>query len=222
MTAPRTRTRTGAVAAAAAAVLVVVLAVVAVLVASEDQTPVAAPAPTPREATSSPAPATPEPAPEPRAPVTFRPTTMKIPALGVTAPMDPEVPDANNVLGVPSDPKRLGWREAGALPGADQGTLLAYGHVVNRGYGRGALYYLRELAVGDDIVLLGDQGERVTYRVVKSSIVHKADMPASEMLALDGPHRLALYTCEGAPDATGHRQQRVVVWAEQASAVEGV
>lgn len=205
------------------AVLAPVLLVLAALStgggAGEDQSPPQTLTTEQPTATQPPASEPPEPEPEPEPPATFRPVTIEIPALSVTAPMDPQVPDADNVLGVPSDPKRLGWREAGALPGAEVGTLLAYGHVVNRGYGRGVLYHLSDLAVGDDIVLAGADGERVVYRVTENSSMHKDDMPANEMLALEGPHRMALYTCSGSPDATGHRQYRVVVWAERVTPV---
>lgn len=219
------RRRPALIALLAVAVLAALLSTLVLLGSpGEDgeQLPVAAPEPQSGRAAVEPGPGpSPEPEPEPPAPITFRPVTMEIPTLGVSAPMDPQVPDSENVLGVPANPKRLGWREAGALPGAEVGTLLTYGHVVNQGYGRGSLYDLKGLEVGDDIVLRGGQGERVTYRVVDNAIVHKDDMPATEMLALDGRHRLAVYTCSGSPDATGHRQYRVVVWAEQVTPVKG-
>lgn len=134
--------------------------------------------------------ATPEPAP----PVVGQPVRVRIPALGVDAPVVP-VHAPHHTLVPPSDPFELGWWADGAEPGARHGAVLIAGHTVHNG--RGALNPLGTLAPGARVVVRTSNGERLRYQArtvrtfTKGTIAEKAE----RLFDQSGPSRLVLVTC---------------------------
>ena len=51
------------------------------------------------------------------------PARVRVPALGIDAPVDPVVVNGEGALAVPDDVHRLGWWSAGPAPGAGAGTV---------------------------------------------------------------------------------------------------
>lgn len=128
-------------------------------------------------------------APEPGAPEVVR-----IPALGVRAPVVPvHAPD--RTLVPPRDPSRLGWWADGAKPGAEEGSALVAGHTVHTG--GGALDDLEELRRGDEIVVRTDRGT-LRYEVDRVRIYSKGRIAddATRLFSQDVPGRLVVITCE--------------------------
>lgn len=160
--------------------------------------------------------ATPEPEPRPRAPVedpAVRPAPVQIRVLsiGVDAPLVQVGILADDVMEVPDDVATIGWYDPdpdpesgaglGVIPGV-QGTAVLAGHVDSRTQGRGALYELRQLAVGDTIEVDHADGMTTVWQVTDVIRYPKATLPYHEVFTWGGPPRLALITCGGEFDRT--------------------
>ena len=122
------------------------------------------------------------------------PLRVRIPALGVDAPVLPvRAPD--RTLVPPSDPQRLGWWADGAKPGAVTGSALVTGHTVH--HGGGALDDLEDLRRGDRVVVRTDHGT-IRYDVRRVRTFSKGSLAnhATELFSQEVPGRLVLITCE--------------------------
>jgi len=151
--------------------------------------------------------ATPTPATAPR-PHVLR---LEIPALKVSAPVQPVGILPDGTLGVPADPRVVGWWRQGAAPG-EEGTVVLDGHVDTAEAGPGALFYLDRLPMGSAVLVQTDRGT-FTYRVVGRRVYRKTALPASVFDQATTP-RLVLVTCGGPFDRkTGHYADNVVVYA---------
>lgn len=141
---------------------------------------------------------------------------LSIPALGVQAPVA-RTRIVDGALGIPDDVRRVGWDTGSPAPGSRTGTTLIAGHRDNAAGERGSLYDLADLKPGDTINVRVRAGARlVRYRVTGVEQYAKAALPP-EIVALGGPHRLALVTCGGplvrGADGLLHYSQNVVAWA---------
>ena len=121
------------------------------------------------------------------------PSRVIIPLQGIDVPVVP-IQAAAGVLTPPSNPQELGWWAGGAQPGAMKGSALITGHTVHTG--GGALDNLRDLRVGNKVVVLTDHG-KLTYRVihvVNFTKGHLAD-DAPRLFSQESRGRLVLITC---------------------------
>lgn len=124
------------------------------------------------------------------------PTTVTMPS-GVRADVLPAGVDAEGVLDVPEDPQRIGWWTGGAMPGEPFGSMVLAGHVDSRELGLGVLAELRDVEVGDVIVVAGDAGQ-YRYEVESAVSIPKARLAeGTEAFRHDVDHRLVLITCVG-------------------------
>jgi hypothetical protein len=146
-------------------------------------------------------------------PVAEPPTRLEIPARNLRTEVVEAPVGAGGRLEVPADPRRVGWWIGGALPGATAGTLVIAGHVDDR-VRVGALFDLRDLPVGTEVVIVGTT-RRYPYRLVARRSYPRQDLPAG-IFDRGGIHRLVLITCGGAFH-DGHYDDNVVVYAEPTS-----
>jgi hypothetical protein len=117
-------------------------------------------------------------------------------------------------LGVPADPRAVGWWLAGARPGDGEGSIVVDGHVDDRRLGEGALFTLRRSLPGDAVRLRDASGRWWDYEVTGLRQYHKGTLPADQLFAQGGPERLVLVTCGGAFDRrTRQYADNVVVFA---------
>jgi hypothetical protein len=151
-------------------------------------------------------PATPAP-PSPRA----VPSRLVVNALGVDAPVT-SAGVADGAMEIPADGGTVGWYRYGAAPGDAAGSAVLAGHVDTRADGPGALFDLRRLEVGDDVVVVTDRGP-LRYRVTGRESVVKTALPVEQLFARDGAHRLVLVTCGGrfVPERRSYEENVVVV-----------
>ena len=148
----------------------------------------------------------------------FRPTTLRVPAIGVTAPVVPTRVGKGGALGVPEDPREVGWWSGGAAPGSPYGTTLLAGHVDSATRGLGSLVDLSQTPVGARVRVEGLGGTSQDYTVVARRSYPKATMPTRELFRQDVPARLLLITCGGRFDrGSGHYERNVVVFAVPAA-----
>ena len=171
--------------------------------------------PTPK----SPAPTKASPAPSltvPPDPAVARPRRLVIPVLDVDAVVDSEIVNTVGGLTLPEDPRRVGWWSAGAGPGSTFGSVILAGHVDDRELGRGALYGIGKLSVGDLIWVDSTAGRRA-YRVAARRVYQKAKLPG-DVFAQGVPERLVLVTCTSPYDRkTQSYEANVVVYASPAT-----
>jgi hypothetical protein len=142
---------------------------------------------------------------------------VRIPAIRVDATVVVTGLLPGDVMEVPADVRTLGWYDPdglGVAPGWP-GTAVLAGHVDSRTQGRGALYFLRELAVGDVVELVLADGSVSGWRITEVIQYDKTDLPLQEIFTWAGPSRLAVITCGGEFDRTARSYtDNLVVYAE--------
>jgi sortase (surface protein transpeptidase) len=126
-------------------------------------------------------------------PLPGTPRALRIPALGVSAPVVP-VRAVDDTLVPPSDPDMLGWWADGARPGAARGSALVTGHSVHTG--GGALNGLSELPLGARVVVV-TRHSRIVYEVqrVRTYSKGRISRDAERLFSQESPGRLVLVTC---------------------------
>ncbi|MGE5595370.1 MAG: class F sortase [Hyphomicrobiales bacterium] len=155
-----------------------------------------------------------EPIPPP--PVTGRDLArLKVPAIGVDAPIERLGLDRFGRLDVPQDDTTVGWNPGyTSLPGEGRSTFLA-AHYTFAGR-PGVFNRLSTLRRGDLAMVVDSEGGAFVYRV--TSVIDCA-LGAIDMGALlqgrEGVESLTLMTCSGPPDE-GEYPLRTVVLAERA------
>ena len=141
------------------------------------------------------------------------PVAIELPGHGAGAPVVPTATGPDGAVTVPDPPSTVGWWSPGALAGAASGTTVLVGHVDSAASGLGVFAVLRDVAVGERVLLRGADGRLLTYQVTGRRQAGKAALPA-DLFAPGGPPRLALVTCGGRFDrATRHYTDNVVVYA---------
>lgn len=156
------------------------------------------------------APATSRPAPPVAADFGFIPDQLSIARLGVIARATSVVVGAGGALGVPEDPRTVGWWAGGPRPGTDQGTAVFDGHVDSATAGEGALFELRRISVGDFVTVSGPGGH-AAYRITGVREYDKGALPSSALFVATGSPRLVLITCGGPFDAATHHYRDNIV-----------
>ncbi|WGY04516.1 MULTISPECIES: class F sortase [unclassified Nocardioides] len=148
----------------------------------------------PHRSGARPAEASPPPA-APASPVRGRPIRVEIPAIDVSARIQP-VAVAGDVLTPPDDVRVVGWWEGGAEPGDQRGAVLMTGHTYSRG--DGVFDRLAQLVPGDRVRVVTDHGV-VRYRVEAVAAYPRDRIAelAPQLFSATGGPRLVLTTCSG-------------------------
>lgn len=130
---------------------------------------------------------------------TDAPRSITIPAIGVASAVVPVGLEPDGSMEIPHDVHEVGWYEPlGVRPG-DPGTAVLAGHVDDRDQGRGAFFDLRELDVGDEVIVAaGDTEQR--WRVDSRTTYAKDALPIDALFVTQGAPRLVLITCGGSFD----------------------
>ncbi len=150
----------------------------------------------------------------PDQPSLWPPVRIRLPSLGVDAPVIASGVDERGEMQVPDDIRETGWYRFSPPPGSAVGSSVVAGHVDDRVQGRGAFYDLAGLALGDPVIVTTTAGVDLDYRVSDVRRIAKTALPVDEIFALDGPPRLTLVTCGGAFDrATRNYRDNTVVTA---------
>ena len=142
------------------------------------------------------------------------PVRVRLPRLGVDAPVVPVGVDERGEMAVPADVRTVGWYRFGAGPGGRVGSSVLAGHVDDRVQGLGAFHRLAELAMGDEVQVRLADGTELRYGVREVLRVDKNRLPVDQLFARDGGPRLTLVTCGGEFDWASRRfRDNVVVVA---------
>jgi LPXTG-site transpeptidase (sortase) family protein len=124
------------------------------------------------------------------------PYRLRIPRIGVDAPVVSIQSNEQRVLIPPRDPRVAGWWSDGAAPGERHGSAVLVGHTV-RNQGGGVFDEVGDLSPGDAIVVKGSDST-LTYRVKSIEVLSKGDFArdAGEIFAQTGAGRLVIITCD--------------------------
>jgi LPXTG-site transpeptidase (sortase) family protein len=136
--------------------------------------------------------------------------TVRIPRIGVDAPVVPIQTNEDRVLNPPRDPSVVGWWSQGAAPGDPQGSALLVGHTVRNRDG-GVFDKIRDLGRGDTIEVEGSDST-LTYRVKAINVLTKEEVArnAEEIFSQTGAGRLVVITCDDW-DGSGWRSNIVTI-----------
>lgn len=143
------------------------------------------------------------------------PARLKIPKLGIDAPVISVGVTRSGVMESPKGHADTGWYKHGAVPG-DKGSAVIAGH---SGYRSGPAVFddLEKLKPGDTIYVVDEAGTTVPFQVRESRLYKPTDSPAEVFIADEGRH-LNLITCTGGWDArTGTHTKRLVVFSDAAN-----
>lgn len=140
------------------------------------------------------------------------PVRLKIPRIGVDAPVVGVGVTPEGIMESPEGPEATGWYEPGVRPG-DEGSAVIAGH---SGYRTGPAVFddLTELREGDRIYVLDDTGTSIAFQVAESRL-YDPDARAAEVFTRAEGRHLNLITCTGVWDAAaGTHSNRLVVFAD--------
>ncbi|MEW1772321.1 class F sortase [Streptomyces sp. NPDC086777] len=151
----------------------------------------------------------PPPRPLPRS----RPTSMRIPFLGVDAPVIGVRLDRGRQLETPpvDDPKLIGWFQGGATPG-ESGLAIAVGHRDTR-TGPAVFAALAQVKPGKRIEAGRVDGHTAVYTVDRVKVYDKAGFPDKEVYGPTRRPELRVITCGGLFSRRTGYTSNVVVFA---------
>ncbi|MFJ9350122.1 class F sortase [Streptomyces sp. NPDC101237] len=146
-----------------------------------------------------------------------RPTSMRIPFLGVDAPVTGVRLDRGRQLETPpvDDPKLIGWFEGGATPG-ESGLAVAVGHRDTR-TGPAVFAALAQVKPGKLIEAERADGRTAVYTVDRVKVYDKAGFPSREVYGPTRRPELRVITCGGLFSRTTGYTSNVVVFAHLTS-----
>ncbi|MET9252717.1 class F sortase [Streptomyces sp. NPDC003717] len=143
------------------------------------------------------------------------PASLRLPRLGVRAPVEPVGVRGDGQVQVPADPGRVGWYRWSPPPGSPEGSAVLVGHVDAAGRGLGVLVALAGVRRGDRVLVDRADGGVAAYRVTARRTVGKRELAATDAFRRDGPPVLTLITCTGPylPERGGYQNNLVVTAA---------
>ena len=144
------------------------------------------------------------------------PTTVSIPAIGVSSIIDPLGLNSDGTLEVPPrgpSYDHAGWF-TGSPPPGEEGPAVLLGHVNGRGGAPSVFSRLSELDVGNAISVTRSNGSTTTFEVYRAEQYPKDAFPTTAVYGDTDGSELRLITCAGAWDSeVQHYQDNTVVYA---------
>ncbi|MEV5175548.1 class F sortase [Streptomyces flaveolus] len=153
------------------------------------------------------------PGPPPRPLPRSRPTSFRVPSLGVDAPITPLRLDRNRELETPpvDRPQLVGWYQGGPTPG-EAGTAVAVGHRDTR-TGPAVFAGLAQVKPGKPIEVARADGRTAVYSVDRVKVYDKTGFPDEEVYGPTGRPELRVLTCGGLFSRRTGYTSNVVVFA---------
>lgn len=147
------------------------------------------------------------------------PKTIEIPTLNIRARVMPMGLNDDKTIQAPTNINDAGWYTGSAKPGVKNGSLASFidGHDIGR-IGKGIFYKLKDIKVGDEIIITKGNGDKLTYRVAKTEIVALNDIDMNKALTSVDVSKpgLNLMTCDGAvveQDGKVTQSHRLIVYS---------
>jgi hypothetical protein len=140
------------------------------------------------------------------------PRRIRIPAIGVSAPVIPLHLEPDGTMQTPSNFADTGWFKPGHEPG-ERGPAVIVGHVDST-TGPAVFYRLRDLRRGNVISVVRGDGSVVRFRIEGLERWPKSSFPSGRVFGRTRISTLRLVTCSGSFDSsTGHYVDNTIVYA---------
>ena len=140
------------------------------------------------------------------------PVRIRIPAIGVDAPVDPLTTDRDGALLAPRTYGDAGWWRDGPQPG-ERGPAVIAGHVDSK-RGPAVFFRLAHLGSGDKIFLDRADGSTAVFATKRIERHGKDDFPTDAVYGDTADPQLRLITCGGKFDRKARRYlDNVIVFA---------
>jgi hypothetical protein len=120
---------------------------------------------------------------------------VRVPALGINAPVQPVGIDRDGNMAVPSTAFTAGWYRLGPAPGQSGDAVLTC-HNTWSGASRALCYNLHTVSVGADVETQNVGGGVHHWTIESIQRVPFSARPAG-LFATTGPPRLSIITCDG-------------------------
>ncbi|MEO7021616.1 MAG: class F sortase [Ktedonobacteraceae bacterium] len=129
-----------------------------------------------------------------------------IPSIGVNAPIEPvrRLSDGNMAVPTLEPWDTAGWYQYGPYPG-ERGSAVIDGHLDRPGGSPAVFWNLRNLHIGDDIMVVNSGGKVLHFRVVNMQYYTPTDAPLQTIFGNSGGTFLNLITCAGQWIPTQHQ-----------------
>lgn len=139
------------------------------------------------------------------------PNRLQIPSIGVNAPIENQGVTARGEMVAPKGPSQVAWYTFSARPGS-KGNAVFSGHVDYHGVGPAVFWDLRKVKAGDEIAVIGVDGQPYKYIVKLNFTVPLNKFPMAETVGPTSEAAVTLITCEGQFNSTTrlYDQRRVV------------
>jgi sortase (surface protein transpeptidase) len=173
-------------------------------------------APTSFSSTQSPPnPSRPEPKPRELSPQLADPAIVSVPAVNISAKLQPLHLGTEGRLVAPKY-GIAGWYAAGPEPG-EPGAAVIAGHVDSK-VGPDTFYNLRQITIGEHILVGLTDGSKLMFRVVDIKQFPVDNFPSTKVYGHTRKPELRLITCAGDYDhSAGHYKDNLVVFADLAN-----
>jgi hypothetical protein len=122
------------------------------------------------------------------------PVRLKIPAIGVDAPVEQVGKTPDGAMEVPRDFYDTAWYQLGPRPG-ETGNAVIDGHVDST-TGKAIFWDLRKLVHGEQIIVVGDDGVERHFVVSDTGAYATADVPLARVFGPATGAHLNLITCD--------------------------
>jgi sortase (surface protein transpeptidase) len=140
------------------------------------------------------------------------PVSVSIPAVNISAKLQPLHVDAKGTL-VPPDYGMAGWYAAGPEPG-ERGPAVIAGHLDSK-VGPDKFYRLGQVRPGQRIRVGLKDGTKLVFRVTEIKQFSRGAFPTKRVYGATKAPELRLITCAGDYDhAAGHYKDNLVVFAD--------
>ncbi len=145
------------------------------------------------------------------------PARISVPAIGVNAEVEEVQKTKAGAMATPTKFSNVGWYTLGVSPGA-AGNAVFDGHVNNALTRAGVFEHLSLVKVGDTVVVINAQAQRLVFVVTDIEDYTNDEAPLERIFAIDGPSGVVLITCAGEWDAHARSfNKRLVVYARLVS-----
>jgi sortase (surface protein transpeptidase) len=141
-------------------------------------------------------------------PTVALPVRLRIPAIGVDAPLERLGVDKHGEVQTPAWQK-AGWYTGSARPG-QAGPAVILGHV-DSASGPAVFYRLEFLRPGDDVEVTRADGSRIVFHVSGQQKVAKSRFPTDLVYGPTLEPSLRLVTCGGSFDAKSHHYRDNII-----------
>jgi LPXTG-site transpeptidase (sortase) family protein len=128
-------------------------------------------------------------------PIAGVPIHLRIPRIGVDAPIEGVGTNYEGTMLVPDDLKNVGWYSQGYRPG-EYGNAVIAGHL-DSPYGPAIFWLLPNLVAGDEIQVDDDRGKTYAFVVITTRTYEFNAVPIADVFGSSVERRLNLITCVG-------------------------